>query len=600
MFDKKTEIAVSISAIFIITFIAFSPSLKNKFVTWDDQAYIAENNSIRQLSIENVKKIFTSAYVSNYQPLSIFTYALEYHFFKLDPRFYHATNVLLHLLNCLLVFWIIMLISGRTSVSLITALLFGLHPLRVESVTWVAERKDVLYAFFFLCSLVSYLYYVKRQSIKYYYCSLLLFLFSILSKAMAVTLPIVFFVFDYLLNRKFNRKLFIEKAPFLLLALIFGIIAFIIQRSDGAAANISCLVLLYQMQIAFYGLMSYLNKLLLPIDLSAIYPYPARGHLFNVMSLLSVAAISILGCVIFFSKRFTKKIVFGSLFSLITILPVLQIIPVGMFFMADRYSYIPSIGIAYIFSEGFVWLYSRKYKYESALKLAQNIILLALISMLTFLTYERTKIWKDDIVLWNDALKGRPESTSANYYLGKAYNDRGDFEKAAAYLSKALEFRINRPIVPVISNAYFELGNSYNGKGDLDKAIYNYGRAIEIKPNNIEAYTNRGVAYEKKGDLEQAISDHTKAIELSHNNDMAYYNRGNAYLLRGSFDQAILDYDKAIQINPSHVGAYNNRANAYLSKQEYDKAWDDVHKMEALGAKVNPNLLEDLKKASGR
>src|SRR3989339_472154 len=268
---KKQNIIFPICLILIITFISYYPSLKNGFVTWDDPAYVTGNLQIRSLSLQNVKNIFTSFTMDLYTPLSNLSYAIEYNIFKLNPKIYHITNLFIHLLNCILVFWLFFLISDKISVSFLVSLLFGIHPLHVESVAWISERKDVLYAFFFLLSLISYIYYYNKKEAKYYYFALILFILSILSKPMAVTLPVILFIFDYLLNRKFTWDIFKEKILFFIIAVIFSII----NLYGGTPPKLHYDIF-EKIFFPTYVLLFHLFKTIIPLKLSAIYPHPEK------------------------------------------------------------------------------------------------------------------------------------------------------------------------------------------------------------------------------------------------------------------------------------------------------------------------------------
>ena len=201
---KKIKIIIPAFLIIIVTLISFYPSLKNDFTNWDDNLYVTENSTIRSLSPTNLKKISTAFFVTHYQPVTMFSYLLEYHFFKLNPFNYHLTNLILHLLNCLLVFWVIYLLSASIPVACLTALLFGIHPLQVESVAWISERKNLLYVFFFLGAMISYLYYLgKGKKLKYFLLCLGLFILALLSKSLAFTFPLVLLLLDYFLFQLF-------------------------------------------------------------------------------------------------------------------------------------------------------------------------------------------------------------------------------------------------------------------------------------------------------------------------------------------------------------------------------------------------------------
>ena len=568
---EKRKIIISICLIFTITFVSFFPSLKNDFVNWDDDKYVTENPMIRDLSWKSIKAFFNSFFTGHYHPLTLLSYSIEFKFFKLNPFAYHTTNFILHLFNGLLVFWLFFMLTGGIPTSFVVALLFGIHPLHVESVAWISERKDVLYAFFFLGSMIGYLYYRKTQGMKYYYLSLFLFLLSILSKVMAVTLPVVLFLCDYFLNRKLDRNSFIEKIPFLIIAFVFGMIAIFSPLAPKAPAGFTAIIpktLFFDYFLIISNmLISCLSKLIIPIKLSCVYPFLkeiGRPWPYVFLYLSAIAGFLMVGMIL---RKSTKKIIFGSLFFFLTILPVL---PLKIF--ADRFNYIPSIGVFYIAGEGLSWLYQSKIGYSRMVKAFLLIIFIGLIGTFSFLTWERCQVWKDSITLWDDALKNYPNILKANNNRGAAYIDKGLYDQAISDLNKAIE------INPRFVKAYNNRGNAYVNKGLYDQALSDLNKAIEIEPRFAQAFNNRGNVYINKGLHDQALSDFNKAIEINPRFAQAYNNRGNFYINKGLHDQALSDLNKAIGIDPRYARAYNNRGNAYTKKGLYDQALTDFNK----------------------
>ena len=261
-----------------ITFFAFSPSLRNGFTNWDDEGYVVDNPDIKGCTLHNVVKVFSSTYVGNYQPLTMLSYMAEYRFFKLNPLVYHCTNLLLHILNCLLVFALIYGLSGKQLTSLLVALLFAVHPLRVESVAWIAERKDVLSALFYFLSLLSYLRYVKKTGRKFYGFCLLSLALSLLSKPVAVSQPFILVLIDYLINRKVDKRNLVEKTPFFAVAVVFAGITLLTQKSQGTVLEYSSLSTITRVCAPFYGMVFYVVKSIIPIHLSALYPFHHQPH----------------------------------------------------------------------------------------------------------------------------------------------------------------------------------------------------------------------------------------------------------------------------------------------------------------------------------
>ena len=513
---KNHKIILSLCMILAIPAISFFPCLKNDFLNWDDQQYVTENKTITELSWRNIETIFDWTYMGHYHPLTILSYSVEYRFFKLNPFIYHLTNLILHLMNGLLVFCLMMMLKGGVLTSLVVSLLFGIHPLHVESVAWISERKDVLYSLFFLGSMVVYLTYLKTRGKRFYFLSLFLFLLSLLSKSMAVTFPLVLFLCDYLFDRKFDRKSLVEKIPFLAIAFIFGIMAFFAQGSPEIMSQKPSSPFSKNIFIISEVLISYFPKLIFPIKLSCIYPYVKGSAGFWSYVYLT----TIIGCLIagILLGKYNKKITFGTLFFYITILPTLPAENI-----ADRYLYIPSIGIFFIAAEGFYWLYRSKLEPIKIVKPILAILLIGILSTFSFLTWERCQVWRDSLSLWNDVLKNYPDTPIA-------YNNRGE-----AYLRK----------------------------GDYNRAIFDYDQALRINPNFYKVYTfydNRGAAYLMKGDYERAIADFHQALRIKPNDANAYYNRGTAYFNKEDFEEAIADFNKALEINPGYAETYFYKA----------------------------------------
>jgi len=425
---KNHKIILSLCLILAIPSISLFPSLKNDFINWDDQQYVTENKTITELSWRNIETIFDRTYMGHYHPLTLLSYALEYRFFKLNPFAYHLTNLILHLLNGLLVFWLIWMLTGGVLISLVVSLLFGIHPLHVETVAWISERKDLLYSFFFLGSLIVYLTYLKTWRGRYYVLSLFLFLLSLLSKSMAVTLPFVLLLCDTLLHRKIDRKCLIEKIPFLVIAFIFGIMALFAQGSPEAMSqnpsspSSKNIFIMSEVLTTYFSKLllmseivtSYFPKLILPIKLSCLYP-PIKGiaGFWSYVYLTTIIGFLIAGILL---GKYNKKIPFGTLFFFITIIPTL---PAKI--MADRYLYIPSIGIFFIAAEGFYWLYRSKLKPIKIVKPILAILLIGILGTFSFLTWERCQVWKDSMSLWNNVLKNYPDIPIAYNNLGEAY-----------------------------------------------------------------------------------------------------------------------------------------------------------------------------------
>ena len=274
-------VLISVAVIIIVTYFVFSPSLQNDFTNWDDPTYVTDNPLVVNNAVP-VKEIFKTPVSLNYHPVTILSLAWNYQNGKLNPKGYHEENVIFHLLNTLLVFLFIFLLTRRNLLmAAIVALFFGIHPMHVESVSWVSERKDVLYVFFFLAGLITYLRFLDTKRILWYILTLLLFVLSCLSKGMAVVFPVIMLLIDYLRNDKLQLKIIFNKIPFFVLSLVFGVISFRIQ-SGGAIADMQVFTIFQRMMFASYGAIMYVVKFFAPVNLSAFYPYPTLDRNGNI------------------------------------------------------------------------------------------------------------------------------------------------------------------------------------------------------------------------------------------------------------------------------------------------------------------------------
>jgi tetratricopeptide (TPR) repeat protein len=590
--DKQPSAGQNVRRVFFycsiiagITFFAFWPSLSNGFTNWDDEGYVVDNPDIKGCTLHNAAKLFSSVYVSNYQPLTMLSYMAEYRFFQLNPVVYHWTNLLLHIINCLLVFALIYGLSGKQLTGLLVALMFAVHPLRVESVAWIAERKDVLSAFFYFLSLLSYLRYVKKADRKFYGFCLLSLVLSLLSKPIAISQPFVLILIDYLHDRKIDKKNLLEKAPFFAVAALFAVITILTQKGPGPIPEYSTLSPLTRVCAPFYGMVFYVVKSIIPIHLSAFYPFPARidGSM-NIMLFASFFLAMGVAVAIYRNRGRFRKLVFGSLFFLITALPMLQIVRVGDAIVAERYTYIPMLGVYYFFMELYGYLLGGKLLGGKAVKGLLWASLGMSLIIFTCITRQRCGIWKDSISLWSDVINKFPCAV-AYTHRGLAYSVAHDNGRAIQDYYQAIM------LDPNYAPVYNDVGVAYKDKGDYDRAIENYSRAIGLYPRYARAYGNRGIAYKNKGDNARAIEDYTRAIALDPRFVVAYNNRGVAYNGQGDHDRAIEDLSHAIMLNPGYAMAYYNRGLAYKAKGYNDRARVDFNKACDCGLAIACKLL---------
>lgn len=560
--DQRKIVGV-LALIILITIIAYLPVFHNGLLAWDDEGYIKYNPLVWSF---NLKEIFSQNVMGNWHPVTILVLATEYHLFGLSPAGYHAVNLLLHLLNVLLVFFAVYLLCNKAPIALITALLFGIHPLHVESVAWIAELKDLLYTFFFLASLIFFLKYTKDKQMKYYLYSLLLFLVSLLSKAMAASLPLVFILTDYFKGRRIDKKTLIEKAPFFLLALIFGVVAIMAQKSTGATQLTTNFTFPQRIVFASYGFISYLIKLVFPLNISSFYPYPLIKD--GIPFLYYACLILLAGLIAYtiYSRRFTNKILFGIGFFTITVLLVLKLLPVGKAIMADRYSYIPSIGIFYLAGEGFLFLWNKPLRWPAVAVLGLSAMLFSV------KTYARCGVWKDDMALWNDVISRDQHVAEAYYNRAILFMNEKRNDEAVKDFNRVIELE------PGYANSYNGRGVILTGEKRNSEAVSQFNKAIELNPNYADAYNNRGFALMNDKRMDEAMRDFNKAIELKEGYAEGYYNRGTAFVNQGKADEAIRDFTKAIELNPAYTEAFNNRGSLYVNLGKYPEALKDLNR----------------------
>jgi protein O-mannosyl-transferase len=552
MIKQNRKLYFILLVILIITFISYFNVLKNGFTNWDDQIYVTENPQFIYQGTGSFHFLLTNYYAGNYHPLTMLSLALEYKISGQNPFLYHLTNLILHLLNTLLVFIFTRKLFKNDTIALITAAFFGLHTIHVESVAWIAERKDVLYAAFYLLSLIFYLKFLENPTNKgfwiknkYYLLCLGFFLLSLLSKAQAVTLSLVLFLIDYYRGGKMvNLKRDINKIPFLVLSLFFGIIALMAQKFSGAITDKVHFALVEKIIMVSAALTDYLYKLILPVHLSAFYPYPVKyeGHLLPEYWFYLVTLVCFIALAVFALKK-SRILTFCFFFFLLNLMLVLQILPVGGAFMADRYLYLPSIGFFILFAYGIHKIAIFK---ENKTTIVLYIILGSYLVLLSFLTFKRAEIWKDSITLWTDVLNKYPKTERALINRGNAYFDQVKYSLAGQ----------------------------------------DYYIALSVNPSSFDAYLNRGRLKAIQGDLIGAIADQNQSILIWPQHHLPYFNRAILYSITGKKSAALADLNKCLELRPDKAEAYYYRAILENEMGMKNEACRDVKKSISLGYNV--------------
>ena len=548
----------------VIVFVCYLPTLKNGFV-WDDYHNLVENQSYRGLSISHLHWMFTTFHDANYHPLAWMTLGFDFVLWGVNPAGYHLTNLVLHILNTILFYYLIVIFIRQSNSigptaslfiiqvgAVVGALFFSIHPLRVEPVAIISSRSDVLCGFFYLLTMIAYLRMVDVELVaerrKWFLFALLFFVLSLLSRAWGITLPIVLLILDVYPLRRFglkdrskalNKKVLIEKIPFVMLALSTALLALLAKK--GSMLQVAQHGLLDRFMQATYGLCFYLWKTALPVNLSPLYLLEkafnplAPKYIFCTLAVFSITA----GLIVVRSKwpwALSSWACYGVIVS-----PLLGFVQSGPQIVADRYTYIACMPFGILVGAGMVrlWIAWHKEQLSSIVWfIAKQAIWVGLL-ILAVLSFRQIRIWHDNRTFWNYVLEIDP----ANYI---AYNNRGVFLKEHV--------------------------------GDLALARSDFTNAIDLNQEFVDPYYNRGLILEHQGDIVGAVSDYTRVVQLDPENENAYNNRGGLLKKQGNLSGALADFNTAIRLNPSSPEGYANRGVLWLAQNDFKRALQDLNK----------------------
>lgn len=577
-----------LGGVLLFTLFLFSDSVNHDFTNWDDPVHVIKNESIHSLSATSAGTMFKPNDQYMYHPLTILSYAINYSVSGLKPMGYHLTNLLFHLLNVVLVFSIFFLLFGNSKPAALASLLFAVHPLVSEPVNWVSGRKDVLFAFFFLSSLTCYIQFVKKKKgILYLFFSRILFLFAMLSKPMAASMPLVLILTDIYFNRKFSLRLMAEKIPFFLIA---GLIL-LIPALHSASANHNPEVFSFSFHESFSlfnriflsinAAIFYLAKFIAPYNLSAYHGFPATtDQLLPVYYYLSPLLVIVLCFVIYKIKKFRKELVSGFLFYSVTILPVVHLVSYGTnIYLAERYAYIPILGFIFII----ISIYT---KLNSPVKRNFGIIILSSILIFSVITFRQNKTWKNSTALWTHVIAVYPNDFYGYFNRANEEKELKKDQEAIADFNKSIELN------PKFMEAWYNRANVKSDGNDLIGAIADFSKAIELKPGYFVAWFNRGNAKAGMGDFKEAIADYNEALRLKPDYKEALSNRGNAKGVMKDFTGSIEDYNQVIRINPAEAEAYSNRGLSRFNLNDTTGACNDWQKATQLGNTPSKEMME--------
>ena len=627
-------------ALAILTVIVFWQLKDCGFISFDDPMYVYENATVQSgLNANSIKSAFSPELAKlsgHWHPLTWLSWMLDYELFGLNASGFHLVNLLFHVLNTLLLFLVLRRMTKALWPSAFVAALFAIHPLHVESVAWIAERKDVLSTFFWMLTLGAYSYYVESPGWKRYVFVLLFFVLGLLSKPMLITLPFVLLLLDYWpLNRfseikpaqkiqpqvlqarnsdqskkKSKKKqvakgsleaqkplvvakpaepefkwslifpLVWEKVPLFVLAALSSSVTYLAAQSVGAVASTKALPLSVRIGNAFVSYITYIGKMFWPANLAVFYPYPKPLMSWQVWGAI-LFLVTVTGIVIWRAKK-SPYLLTGWLWYLSILVPVIGIVQAGPQAMADRYTYLSLIGLFLIAAWGVPDLL-KKLHYRKEILTAVSVLIILGLSMKTWI---QVGYWQDSLTLYDHSLKVTVNSWLIHYNRGVVYGNLGNTSLAIDDYSRAIE------IAPRYVSPYINRGIAYAKLGNYSQAIKDYDKAIEIKPRYSSLYNNRGNAFIHLGNYSQAIKDYSRAIEIKPDYAEAHYGRGLAYAKLDDYRQALENFNKTIEIKPDFALAFYNRSATHLKLGNNSLAVKDLQRAAILGHVNAKNILK--------
>ena len=545
----------------------------HEFINYDDNVYITDNAQVQKgLTSKGIIWAFTTSHTGNWHPLTWISHMLDCEFYGLNPKGHHLTNVLFHMANAILLFVVLRWMTGAIWRSGLVAALFALHPLHVESVAWAAERKDVLSTFFWMLTMIAYVYYVKRPGTRRYLLVLVSFSLGLMAKPMLVTLPFVLLLLDYWpLNRFQPRattgsvvdqplgfrspgddkslvlKAVLEKTPLFIMSLLSCLVTVIAQQKVGAVSTLEIVPIKLRTANGLVSFVAYMGKMIWPLDLAVFYPHP--GSELQIWKPVAAGLfLLIVSTVVLRVAHRCRYLLVGWLWYLGTLVPVIGLVQVGEQAMADRYTYVPLIGLFIVVVWGFADLGKGWRLRRRLVSVTAAVMLLALMAG----SWLQVGYWQDSIKLFKHALDVTSNNYVAHYTLGNALALQGNLAGSVSHYNKALQ------INPNYAEAHNNLGNALALQGNLTGAISHYNKALHINPDHAEAHRNLAVALDRQGKHQEALQHYAEALRISPHDAQSHNNLGVALAEQGRFEEAVVRFTEALRIDPNFKEAQRN------------------------------------------
>ena len=592
-FSVRPEVLICLFLVLSTLFIYFQVGTF-EFDNYDTAKYVYNNNQVKAgLTVKGFKWAITTFYFSNWHPLTWLSHMLDVQLYGLHPGRHHLTNVLIHIVNSILLFAILRRMTGDLWQSGVVAAFFALHPLHVESVAWVAERKDLLSTFFGLLVLWSYRRYVENPGVGRYVPVLLFFLLGLMSKPMMVTLPFVLLLLDYWPLQRLDfgtaKKteplakqgsagwfLVVEKLPLFVIAAASCFITVYAQRAGGSIGSMDVYPFYIRISNALTSYVSYIGKMIWPAKLAVIYPYDRLLPAWQSWSACClIAGITLLSLRCYKSRPWFPV---GWFWFLGTLVPVIGLVQVGTQAMADRYTYVPLVGLFIIIAWGIFELLAR-WSYQ---KLNYAVIAVVSSGVLMAVTWQQIGYWKNSVALFQRAVDVTENNFVAENNLGHALLMDGKFAKAAEHFKKSLE------INPRFAIAHLNMGLVLSQEDKPEAALQSYAKALVQNPDFAVAYNLAGKTHYRLGNTEQAVVNYQNALKIDPAYAEAHINLGNALFRLGEHERAFATYQRALTIDPLYAEAYNCMGNFWYHTGNSEKALPNFMKAQ----KINPKLAE--------